>query len=103
MDDNRESASRNSRVTNSHPGTRLIEPTEWQPIARQFRLSDRELQVLRLLFEGNTRESVSRILGIRPRTARQYVEQIHGKIGVCDRVELVLRLIECRDALRQDR
>ena len=83
-----------------HPGERLIEPSEWPAIASELGLTTREWQVMILLFQGKTREAIAGELRIKTRTVRQYVEQLHVKLEVQDRVELVLRIVECRDHLR---
>lgn len=50
-----------------------------------------------MLFEGKTRGEVADELGIKNRTVRQYVEQLHTKLQVNSRVGLVLRIIQVRD------
>lgn len=74
---------------------------EWGSIASRLRLTRRESEVVVLLFLGNTRNAIARILSIKPSTVRQYMEQVHEKLGVQDRVTLVLSIIECRDELRE--
>ncbi|GAA5505790.1 response regulator transcription factor [Novipirellula caenicola] len=84
----------------THPGTRLVNWDEWPQIAAHLHLTQRELDVIVLLFYGHTRNAIGRMLEIQPRTVRQYVEQLHLKLEVQDRVALVLKVVECRDALR---
>ena len=82
------------------PGRRLIQKDEWSAIWNSLRLTKREGEVVKLLFNGGTNEAVARELDIRPRTVRQYVEQIYQKLSVQDRVSLALLIVECRDTLR---
>ncbi len=85
----------------SHPGERLITACEWPAIGNHLGLTTRELEVIVLLFHSNTVETISRKLTIKPRTVRQYVEQVHVKLKLTDRIELILRVIEARDAIRE--
>ncbi len=78
----------------------MVQPEEWAGIRKQLGLSQREGEVVMLLFEGSTCEAAARKLNIKPRTVRQYVEQVHTKLAIKDRVELALLVIECRDSLR---
>ncbi len=83
-----------------HPGHSLVAAQEWPEIADELGLTIREWQVCILLFQGQTRESIANRLSISTRTVRQYLEQMHRKLDVCDRVELVLRVVQCRDRIR---
>jgi LuxR family maltose regulon positive regulatory protein len=57
-------------------------------------LSERELQVLRLLAAGLTSTEVARELYIAVGTARTHIKNIYGKLGVHGRVEAVIRAQE---------
>jgi DNA-binding NarL/FixJ family response regulator len=45
-------------------------------------LTDRELEILRMIGRGSSNEEISEALGIRPRTVRQHVENMQMKL-VC--------------------
>ena len=47
--------------------------------------------------DGHTRSLIGDKLGIKDRTVRQYLEQLHLKLRVNNRVSLVLRIIQVRD------
>lgn len=80
------------------PGKHLInDERQWQAIADLLELSQRELQVCQGLFEGRTRKDIAIQLEIKDRTVRQYMEQLHSKLKVCNRVSLVLRVVQARD------
>jgi DNA-binding NarL/FixJ family response regulator len=51
-------------------------------------LTPREVQVLKLIAEANTTEEIARILVISPRTVERHRENILGKLGMRNRVEL---------------
>lgn len=83
------------------PGEHLISPACWERIGEIADLSDRELQVSRLIFQGLTREEVADALSLSPRTIRHYMELLHVKLRVCERISLVLRFIQIRDYLHR--
>jgi HD-GYP domain-containing protein (c-di-GMP phosphodiesterase class II) len=57
-------------------------------------LSDRELEVLRLVTEGCSNPEIGRRLGISRRTAEHHVQHIYDKIGVSTRAGAVLFALE---------
>lgn len=81
------------------PGEFLISDQEWAAVKKYARLSMREGQVCRLLFEGHKRDDIAEMLGISPRTVRYHLESLHKKLKVNTRVGLVLRMVQLRDFL----
>jgi HD-GYP domain-containing protein (c-di-GMP phosphodiesterase class II) len=57
-------------------------------------LSDRELEVLRLVAEGCSNAEIGRRLGISRRTAEHHVQHIYDKIGVSTRAAVVFFALE---------
>ena len=51
-------------------------------------LTDRELQVVKLVAEAHTNEQIARLLVISPRTVERHRENILAKLGMRDRVQL---------------
>lgn len=85
----------------THPGESLLTPEQWVGVAEKLHLTPREWEVTVLLFEGGTRDGIARRLQVTARTVRKYLEQLHEKLRVHDRVGLVLRVIETRDQLAE--
>lgn len=83
------------------PGTQLIDDSQWKKIAYLLGISEREEEVCQLLFEGITREEIAEKMEIKVRTVRHYLERLHTKLRVNNRVALVLRIIQVRDALQE--
>jgi len=81
------------------PGQQLVSEAQWEIVSSLLKLSDREQRVCRLLMDGCTRDSIGDQLGIKGRTVRQYLEQLHVKLRVDNRVSLVLRIIQMRDSI----
>jgi DNA-binding NarL/FixJ family response regulator len=57
---------------------------------RLSRLTPRELEVLRLVARGTSNPTIARRLGISPKTLRNHISNIYGKLHVSDRAQAVL-------------
>jgi len=57
--------------------------------ARMSKLTQRELEVLKLLATGADNEAIGRALVISPQTARTHIQNILGKLGAHSRLEAV--------------
>jgi DNA-binding NarL/FixJ family response regulator len=68
--------------------TRLIADLLARPEEPPDPLTQRELQVVKLIAEANTNDQIARALSISPRTVERHRENILGKLGMRDRVEL---------------
>lgn len=82
-----------------NPADGLLEPQDWLNVSKFLNLTTREQQVCESLFSGKTRPSVASELDIKERTVRQHTENLHTKLHVGNRVEMVLRIIQIRDLL----
>jgi DNA-binding NarL/FixJ family response regulator len=51
------------------------------------RLTNRELEVLRLVVDGKTNQGIGLALGISEKTVEKYLEAVFSKLGVNSRVE----------------
>ena len=61
-------------------------------------LSERELEILRLIADGHANKEIARQLVISERTARTHVSHILGKLGVTSRTQAALLAV--REGLR---
>lgn len=59
-------------------------------------LTDRELEVLRLIVEGRSNEKIGEQLRIDPGTARSHVSRVMSKLGVQNRVQAAVRAVRER-------
>lgn len=55
-------------------------------------LSDRELEILRLLAQAMPNKKIARALGLSPQTVKWYLSRIYGKLSVSGRDEAVARV-----------
>ncbi|MEM8680214.1 MAG: helix-turn-helix transcriptional regulator [Planctomycetota bacterium] len=85
------------------PSDGLLTDLQWEGVARAGKLSPREAEVAKLLFQGHTRQQIAEFLQIKPRTVRQHTESLHDKLNVTSRVGVVLRIIQIRDHLSSRR
>lgn len=88
-----------TEAATSKPGSEMLSQMQWTVTAEELRLTNREREVCQELFEGNTRNEIAEHLGIKPRTVRHYMEHIHQKLAVSNRVGVVLRIIQMRDQI----
>ena len=58
--------------------------------SRDFGLTSREMQVIALIVAGYTNKDLARKLGISAHTAKHHLTNIFDKLGVSNRLELVL-------------
>ena len=65
----------------------------WREIARSLKLSARELQIVRGVFNDHTDVAIAADLGISPHTVHTHFDRLHHKLAVADRVELVVRVM----------
>jgi DNA-binding NarL/FixJ family response regulator len=63
-------------------------------VDRPASLSDREVEVLRLLARGLSNRDIARNLVVSPRTAEHHVQHIYTKIGVSSRAAAALFAME---------
>jgi DNA-binding CsgD family transcriptional regulator len=61
----------------------------------RWRLTPREHDILVLLADGLTAESIGRIAGISARTVRKHLEHVYDKLGIHDRLLAVDRARSC--------
>ena len=68
------------------------------PASTLAALSDKELEILRLLAAGHTNSQIARRLGISEGTVRTHLENIYDKLGVSSRTAAVIRAFPDRVA-----
>jgi DNA-binding CsgD family transcriptional regulator len=69
--------------------------------ARQFGLSPRERDVLRLLLEGDSACEIAGRLGIAEYTVGDYIKRIFAKTRVRNRSEMIAKVLGWRPAVRE--
>ena len=73
-------------------GSVIFSELAWGDIGRSLKLSGRELQIVRRVFDDHTDRAIALELGISHHTVKTHLERLHQKLGVTDRVQVVLRV-----------
>lgn len=73
----------------SPEATRMLIQSKTQPSPRDFKLSERELEVLALLAEGLSNTQIADRLTVSTSTIKFHVSSILGKLGAASRTEAV--------------
>ncbi|MHC1763673.1 MAG: LuxR C-terminal-related transcriptional regulator [Verrucomicrobiia bacterium] len=74
-------------------GSAILPEDAWQQVALSLRLSGRELQIVRAVFDDRTEHAIAADLGVARRTVHTHCERLHRKLAVTDRLQLVLRIM----------
>jgi len=70
----------------------LLTDEQWPRIGRRLGFTERELQIVRLVFEDENERNIATHLGISLNTVHTHLKHLYGKLGVNTRVGLVLRV-----------
>lgn len=66
-------------------------------MGNRSRLTNRELEVLSLLSEGNSNKVLATLLAVSPRTIQKHLQRIYAKLGVVGRTPAILHFIKTRN------
>jgi signal transduction histidine kinase/DNA-binding NarL/FixJ family response regulator len=66
---------------------------------KKYRLTSREVEIIRLLIKGNPYKQMGDVLGISDKTVAKHVSNIFSKVGVGNKVELINKL-EAQELLK---
>ena len=76
------------------PGSAVFPDETWNDIIKRLGLSYREGEIVRGVFEDQTEFAIAANLAISPHTVHTHFERLHKKLGVADRVQLVLSITQ---------
>ena len=72
----------------------MLSGQAWDEIARSFKLSTRELQIVCRIFDDCTEFAIATDLGVSPHTIRTHCRRLYQKLAVTDRAMLMRRIIQ---------
>lgn len=72
----------------------LLASEHWLAVVHSLRLSGRESQIVERIITSATQDQIAIELGISPHTVHTYLERLYAKLGVSNRVQLVIRVFE---------
>jgi DNA-binding CsgD family transcriptional regulator len=73
-------------------GRNVLDDDEWVAVARKLRLSTRERQIVKRLFDDDSEAVIADDLGISPHTVHTHLERLYHKLGVGSRCAVVVRV-----------
>lgn len=71
----------------------LFGEQEWVEIAGYLELSPRQADIVALILRGKRDKQIAAALDLSVPTVRTYLSRIFSRMGVQDRVELILRVV----------
>lgn len=78
----------------AHPlGSAMFSEHAWELIARSLKLSGRELELVRGVFDDETEPAIAARLGISQHTVHTHFERLHHKLAVADRTQMLTRVM----------
>lgn len=75
------------------PGYSLFPSEVWAHLCFALKLSPREIQIVRGVFEDQKEETIARNLGISPHTVNTYFQRLYAKLHVSSRPQLIIRIL----------
>lgn len=70
----------------------ILSQAEWTDIGTQLALSQRELEIVQLIFDGCIEYQIARDLGISIHTVHTYIKRIYVKLNIHDQRELIVKV-----------
>lgn len=75
------------------PGAALFCDVTWAALAASLRLSGRELEIVRGIFNDQKEHAIASELGVSRHTVHTERQRLYRKLGVRDRPQLILRVV----------
>jgi DNA-binding NarL/FixJ family response regulator len=88
-----DAASRDTYSQTRIPRSSMLSDAAWLAIAGSLDLSKRQIDIVHAVFDDATEYTIGQDLGISLHTVHTHLERIYHKLGVHDRIELVLRVL----------
>lgn len=82
----------------TNPGHCILSDSQWSAVGANLRLSGRELQIVRCIFDDQKELAIADTLDISTHTVHNHVARLYHKLHVTSRVELVIRVMAVRAA-----
>jgi DNA-binding CsgD family transcriptional regulator len=72
-------------------GSSIFTAAEWLALARTLRLSDRELEILKFIFDDRSEREIAHRLCLSQHTIHTYLARLYAKLGVTGRSSAIVR------------
>ncbi len=90
---NRDAGTATFRHSKPRTGSEVFSGQTWSRLGRILKLSRRELEIVRGVFNDQTEFAIACNLGISEHTVHTHVERLYRKLDVRDRTQLILRVV----------
>lgn len=71
----------------------MLSLSSWADLSAALRLSPRELDIVRHIFDDHKELAIGRALGISSHTVNTYLQRLYHKLHVSSREQLIVRVI----------
>jgi DNA-binding NarL/FixJ family response regulator len=69
-----------------------LPPEKWRQLIKALPLPPQQIRIVELILRNCCDKEIAAALGLKVPTIRTYLQRIYQRLGVSDRVELILRL-----------
>ncbi len=90
----------NKRRSKKMSETKLFDDEQWGFIKKHFNLTQRELKIAELVLQGLNYKKIAEILNISPYTVKTHTRNIYRKIGVNNKILMLLKFKQYVDSTR---
>ena len=73
-------------------GQALLAEHTWDLLKLSLKLSDRELQIVKAIFDDKKETAIAADLEISPHTVNTYLQRLYQKLSVNSRAQLIVRI-----------
>lgn len=77
-----------------HCNRHILNPGDWDRIRLSLRLSLREMQITKYVFDDEKADCIAVQLGISIHTVNTYLQRLYSKLNVRSRPQLLLRILK---------
>ena len=70
----------------------LISTAKWNHVQKSYGFTNRQMQIIKLLFEGLDSDGIARQLKIRYNTVKAHFGHIYKRAGVQNKAELIMQI-----------
>ncbi len=74
-------------------GSKIFNENEWRALGSALHVSEREFQILRFVFDDQTKAQIAEVLEISAHTVHTYLGRLYRKLGVSSREQLIVRVV----------
>ena len=78
----------------SVPSISLLDDKYWPHIQRRYHLTDREIQVAKLVCRGLNNEDTAAILKIKHGTVKTHIRNIYRRVRIKNKIQMILKFVD---------